>query len=156
PAAPLPEVGGGRAWWHFDPDTRPPHAYGDELPPGFRPTPALLAARAAVQGVIATAVGAYAPATVSLAGFSQGAMLAMDVALAGAPGVERVAALSGLLLMDSILALASPHAARPRFLLAHGRHDVVVPFAGGARAKEVLEKHGFSVTWRPFDGGHEI
>jgi len=32
----------------------------------------------------------------------------------------------------------------------------VVPFANGERAKELLEKHGFSVTWRPFDGGHEI
>src|SRR3954464_203144 len=29
PAAPLPEIGGGRAWWHLDPNTRPPHAYSD-------------------------------------------------------------------------------------------------------------------------------
>ena len=35
PAAPLPEVGGGRAWWHLDPNTRPPHAYSDQLPPAF-------------------------------------------------------------------------------------------------------------------------
>jgi phospholipase/carboxylesterase len=156
PAGPLPEVGGGRAWWHLDPQTRPPHAYDDRLPDGFRPTPAVTAARAAVQGLIATIVERHAPATVSLVGFSQGAMLSIDVALAGAPGLERVVAMSGLLLVDSVPALTATHASRPRFLLSNGRTDQTVPFAGGARARELLEARGFSVTWRPFDGGHEI
>src|SRR5258708_37201921 len=49
PAAPLSEVGGGRAWWHLDPNTRPPHASTDQPPPGFLPTPAAAAARTAVQ-----------------------------------------------------------------------------------------------------------
>ena len=31
-----------------------------------------------------------------------------------------------------------------------------MPFAGGSRAKALLEAHGFPVTWRPFAGGHEI
>ena len=31
-----------------------------------------------------------------------------------------------------------------------------MPFSSGSNAKELLEKHGFSVIWRPFDGGHEI
>src|SRR4051794_25872262 len=31
PAAPLPEVGGGRAWWHLDPDDRPMHAWDDTV-----------------------------------------------------------------------------------------------------------------------------
>jgi phospholipase/carboxylesterase len=64
--------------------------------------------------------------------------------------------MSGVLLADSVPALAAPRAARPRFLLSHGRQDPVVPFASGARAKELLERHAFPVTWRPFDGGHEI
>jgi phospholipase/carboxylesterase len=156
PAAPLPEVGGGRAWWHLDPETRPPHASADGVPARFQPTPAVLAARGAVQDLIATIVDRHAPATVALVGFSQGAMLAMDVALAGAPGVDRVVAMSGVLLVDSVPALTAPRSAKPRLLLAHGRQDPVVPFAGGVRAKELLEKHGFPVTWRPFDGGHEI
>jgi phospholipase/carboxylesterase len=156
PAGPLPEVGGGRAWWHLDPNTRPPHASTDQLPPDFRPMPAVIAARAAVQGLIATVVERHAPKTVALVGFSQGAMLAIDVALAGAPGVERVVAMSGVLLVDSVPALTAPHPTRPRFLLSHGRQDPVVPFPGGTRAKELLEQHGFQVSWRPFDGGHEI
>src|SRR5882672_5702002 len=156
PAAPLPEMGGGRAWWHLDPNTRPPHARTAETPPGFRPTPAVVAARAAVQGLIATVVERHAPKTVALVGFSQGAMLSIDVALAGAPLVERVVAMSGVLLVDSVSALAAPHPTKPRFLLSHGRQDPVVPFQSGNHAKDLLEKHGFPVTWRPFDGGHEI
>ena len=156
PEAPLPEVGGGRAWWHLDPNTRPPHASTDQLAPGFLPTAAVVAARAAVQGLIAAVVDRYAPTTVALVGFSQGAMLSIDVALAGTPGVDRVVALSGVLLMDSVPALTGPHPTRARFLLSHGRQDPVVPFPSGTAAKDLLEKNGFSVTWRPFDGGHEI
>jgi phospholipase/carboxylesterase len=156
PAAPLPEMGGGRAWWHLDPNTRPPPASTDQLAPGFLPNPAVVAARAAVQALIAAVVDRYAPTSVALVGFSQGAMLSIDVALAGAPGVARVVAMSGVLLMDSVSALTAPHSSKPRFLLSHGRQDPVVPFPSGDRAKDLLEKHGFSVTWRPFDGGHEI
>ena len=160
PAAPLPEIGGGRAWWHLDPDTRPPHAQTDALAPGFRPTPAVVASRSAVQGLLGTIVDRYAPATVALVGFSQGAMLAIDVALSvaasGTPAVQRVVALSGVVLVDSVPALRSPPVTRPAFFLANGQQDPVVPFEGGSRAKALLEAHGFSVTWRPFAGGHEI
>jgi phospholipase/carboxylesterase len=156
PAAPLPEVGGGRAWWHLDPDTRPPHAVTDQLPPGFRPSPAVVAARTAVQALLATVVERYAPATVALVGFSQGAMLAIDVALAGTPRVDRVVAMSGVLLVDSLAALTASHPTKPRFLLSHGHHDPVVPFATGRHGRDLLDRHGFPVTWRAFDGGHEI
>jgi phospholipase/carboxylesterase len=116
----------------------------------------VVAARAAVQGLIATVVDRHAPRSVALVGFSQGAMLSIDVALAGAPGLDRVVAMSGVLLTDSLTALTAPHPSKPRFLLSHGRRDPVVAFSSGERAKELLEKHGFPVTWRPFDGGHEI
>ncbi len=156
PAAPLPEVGGGRAWWHLDPNTRPPHAYSDQVAPGFQPTPEVIAARAAVQELITTVVDRYAPSTVALVGFSQGAMLSIDVALAGAPRVDLVVAMSGVLLVDSVPALAAPHPTKPRFLLSHGRQDSVVPIEGGTKARDLLEKYGFPVTWRAFNGGHEI
>jgi phospholipase/carboxylesterase len=156
PAAPLPEMGGGRAWWHLDPMTRPPHATSDVPPPGFRPTPAVVEARTAVQALIAEVVRKHQPATVALMGFSQGAMLSIDIALAGAPAVDRVVAMSGIVLQDSVPALAAPRASKPRFFLSHGRQDPVVPFQGGTIAKGLLEKNGFDVTWCPFDGGHGI
>ena len=156
PAAPLPEVGGGRAWWHLDPNTRPPYASSDQVPPAFQPTPEVIAARTAVQELITTVVDRYAPSTVALVGFSQGAMLSIDVALAAAPRVDVVVAMSAVLLVDSVPGLTAPHPTRPRFLLSHGRHDPVLPFEGGSKAKDLLEQHGFSVAWRPFNGGHEI
>jgi phospholipase/carboxylesterase len=156
PAAPLPEMGGGRAWWHLNPIARLSYASTDQLAPGFQPSADVVAARVAVQALIATIVERYAPTTVALVGFSQGAMLAVDVVLAGAPGVKLVVAMSGVLLTDSVPALTASHRTKPQFLLSHGRQDPVVPFPTGSRAKELLEKHGFSVTWRPFEGGHEI
>jgi phospholipase/carboxylesterase len=109
-----------------------------------------------VQGLITTVAELYAPTTVMLVGFSQGAMLSIDIALAGASRVDRVAAMSGVLLTDSVPALIAPRSTKPRFLLSHGRQDPVVPFASGTQAKDLLDKHGFAVTWRPFDGGHQI
>jgi phospholipase/carboxylesterase len=55
-----------------------------------------------------------------------------------------------------VASLAAPRPIKPRFLLSHGRQDQVVPFASGEGARQVLEKRGFPVIWRPFDGGHEI
>jgi phospholipase/carboxylesterase len=156
PAAPLPEMGGGRAWWHLNPTARSPHASSDRVDPNLRPNTEVVAARSNVQALIAAVVERYAPGTVALVGFSQGAMLAIDVALAAAPAVQLVVAMSGVLLAESVPALVAPHPQSPRFLLSHGRQDPVVPFANGERAKELLDKHGFSVTWRPFAGGHEI
>jgi phospholipase/carboxylesterase len=171
PAGPLTEVGGGRAWWHLDdPSDRPAHASADR-PNAGEPHPRLLAARTAVQEVLRTVKGRYQPDRLMLAGFSQGAMLALDVALAasaaqagagsqsGASGVvpiDRVAVLSGVLLQDSLPSLHAPGAAALPILIAHGRHDPVVPFAGGETMKEILKAHGHAITWRPFTGGHEI
>jgi phospholipase/carboxylesterase len=157
PAAPLPERGGGRAWWHLDAGDRPAFAAeSGDVPPTGPPHPQLAAARGAVQALLRSIRERYRPETVMLAGFSQGAMLSLDVALAGDPAVDRVAALSGLLLADSLPALARPAATRPAVFASHGRQDPVLPFEGGVHAKVLLERHGFAVTWRPFQGGHEI
>jgi phospholipase/carboxylesterase len=157
PAAPLamPGGGGGRAWWHLDRDA-PAHASAEGGAPARAAHAQVQAARAGVQALLVRTRQRYAPERVVLAGFSQGAMLALDVALAGAPGVDRVAALSGVLLADSVPALKALHAVRPAVFIAHGRQDNVVPFAEGELAKGLLERHGYTVTWRPFEGGHEI
>src|SRR6185295_9267806 len=98
----------------------------------------------------------YRPDALRLAGFSQGAMLSLDVALAAAPPVDRVAALSGVLLADSLPALKTAQPRKPLVYVSHGREDPMLAFRGGERAKEILERHGFQVTFHPFEGGHEI
>lgn len=156
PAGPLAESGGGRAWWHLDARDRPAHAWDDETPPGYQPNPDVSAARVAVQTLLRGIKRRYAPDALLLGGFSQGAMLSLDVALAADPAVDRVAVLSGVLLADSLLSLRAQRSPRPLVFVSHGRRDPVLPFAGGERAKDLLTRNGFAVTWRPFEGGHEI
>ncbi len=154
PVGPLPEARGGRAWWHLD--QRPAQAVSDEPPPGHQPHRDVSAARAAVQALLRDARQRYAPESVALVGFSQGAMLALDVAIAGDPEVDRVAVLSGALLVDSLSALRAPKARRAAVFVAHGLRDPMLPFRGAERIKAILEPHGHPVTWLPFDGAHEI
>jgi phospholipase/carboxylesterase len=154
PAAPLVE-GTGRAWWHLDAD-RPAHAVDGVMPEGYQPRRQVGAARRAVQTILRTIRSRYAPDSLVLGGFSQGAMLSLDVALAADPPVDRVAALSGSLLADSLEGLRAPRAQRPPIFMSHGRMDGLLPFQGSERAKRTLEQRGFAVAWHPFDGGHEI
>jgi phospholipase/carboxylesterase len=154
PAGPLPMAGGGRAWWNLD--RNPPGYASLTSGPSQVPHPQVSAARTAVQALVRRVRERYAPDHVVIAGFSQGAMLAMDVALASSSEIDRVAALSGVLLLDSLGALQAPTEKRPLVYIAHGRKDGVVPFMAGEVAKALFERHGFTVTWRPFDGGHEI
>jgi phospholipase/carboxylesterase len=167
PAAPLPRPGGGRAWWQLDRNDRPVQVSSDELPPGFTPNPQLTAARQAVLALLRDARQRYRPEAIALAGFSQGAMLALDVALqvtADDPSIARVAVMSGALLADSLAALHAQKAtlrpqkkaALPAVLVSHGRADPVLPFARGTGIETVLSASGYRVTFYPFEGGHEI
>ena len=156
PAAPLSLPGGGRAWWDIEASDRPRYVTDEAgaLPPA--PSPQLAAARLAVQAVLARTVQLYAPEQLFIAGFSQGAMLSLDVALAGAPPIQRVAVLSGALLTDALSLLDAPREPRPAIFISHGREDTRLAFSGAERMKSELERRGFSVTFQPFSGGHEI
>jgi phospholipase/carboxylesterase len=155
PAGLLPEVGGGRAWWHLHDADRPAQASNDE-PPLQSPNARLQAARDAVRGVLRTVAERWAPERLFLVGFSQGAMLSLDLALAGAPRIDRVAVLSGVMLADSVPGLLAPPTPRPPIFVSHGRQDPILPFGAGERMRTLLQKHGFAVDWHPFDGGHTI
>ncbi|MEO8181754.1 MAG: hypothetical protein ABI895_23220 [Deltaproteobacteria bacterium] len=155
-AAPLAEPGGGRAWWRLDTPDRPAHAWSDELPANYPFNRQVTAARQLVQSLLRDAQQRYAPDAIALAGFSQGAMLALDVALAAEPPVERVAVLSGVLLADSLPALRLERSTPRAVFVSHGRQDPVLPFAGGASIETVLTPYGHHVTFFPFDGGHQI
>ena len=155
PAAPLAEGSGGRAWWHLD-ERRPARASDGELPKGHVPSPELQTVRGAVQGLIAELQARHAPETIALVGFSQGAMLALDVALAAAPAIQRVAALSGALLVDTLPALQARRPSPPLAFIAHGTSDPVVPYRSGELARDLLASHGLSVAFHAFDGGHAI
>jgi phospholipase/carboxylesterase len=96
------------------------------------------------------------PGKIVLGGFSQGAMLSLDVALRSSH------ALSGLVLMSGTHIAAGEWEAcfdrrkgLPVFM-SHGMSDELLPFSVSERLGEVLRAHGMQVEWVPFRGGHGI
>jgi phospholipase/carboxylesterase len=159
PAAPL-ELGGlygdSRAWWLLDLARLEQQLAGGgaairsaEIPDGLAP------ARDHVMKLVDAVVARY-PGPFVLGGFSQGAMLALDVAL------HRDTKPAGLLLMSGTL-LAEPLWA-PRFaslagvpvLMSHGRFDQLLPFSAAETLRDKLRAAGANVEWVEFPGAHEI
>ncbi|MGB4910094.1 MAG: alpha/beta fold hydrolase, partial [Tabrizicola sp.] len=108
---------------------------------------AFLDARLAEEGL--------APDRLVLVGFSQGAMMSLEVAPRRAEAVAGVVAISGRLLRPE--ALAAEARVKPPVLIMHGDQDQVVPFAELARAGDALVAAGFQVFGHVMKGsGHGI
>lgn len=158
PEAPLelgPEYLGGRAWWPIDFEERMRRrARGDF---GLDETPAGLAeANQRLGELLAEVRGQLKPSKLVLGGFSQGSMLAMDVAL------RSTAPLDGLVLLSTTILARAAWTERfaqrrgvPVFM-SHGKHDPILPFFIADELRQQLEAERFDVTWQPFHGGHEI
>ena len=118
----------------------------------------LAEARAQVLALLAEVQTRFAvPADrIVLGGFSQGAMLAVDVAL------HRATPPAGLILMSGTLIAASEWQPRLASLAgvpimqSHGRQDAILPFGVAEVLRDKLIAAGAVVDWRPFSGGHEI
>lgn len=158
PAAPLdlgPMYMGGRAWWPIDFEDRMrrrmQNDHGErDIPPG------LPEARTMLQALLAEVHTQLSPSKLVIGGFSQGSMLALDVAL------HDSIPLAGLVLLSTTQLAADERASRygarrglPVFM-SHGRQDELLPFAVTDALRGVLEQHGMDVTWMPFVGGHGI
>ena len=103
----------------------------------------------------AMAANGVGPEATALVGFSQGTMMALDVALRRAAPLAGVVGFSGRLLRPETL--AAQITARPPVLLIHGDADPVVPYADLAKAASGLKAAGVSVTTHTSRGtGHGI
>jgi phospholipase/carboxylesterase len=149
--------GAGRAWWRIDMAAlqRGDLRLTTDVPAGLE------AARSAVDGVLDHIEEAWSvPASrIVLGGFSQGAMLSLDVALRRKSPPRAVALLSGSLIAENewraLLAGPPPSPARAIFQ-SHGSLDPILPFSVAEALRDVLRGAGAEVTWCPFRGGHEI
>jgi len=137
----------GRAWWMID--VARLERGGDltrEDPPGLARASAL---------VTALCDEIAAPRLV-LGGFSQGAMVSLDVALRGGRP------LAGLVLLSATLAAADAwgplFSSRRglRVFQSHGRQDPLLPHALAERLRLLLEEGGADVRFVSFSGEHEI
>jgi phospholipase/carboxylesterase len=161
PEAPIAlDWGGGRAWWPIDIlRMQQLHLRGQadqlrsETPPGLAP------AREALEGVLAALERDHGVdrSRLVIGGFSQGAMLATEVALAAEVPFAGLAILSGTLISaDRWAAAASARGASIHALVSHGRRDPLLPFEDAERLRALLEQGGATVTWVPHGGQHEI
>jgi len=91
----------------------------------------------------------------ALVGFSQGAMMALHVALRRPRPVAGVVSYSGMMIDGE--SLAGEIRSRPPVLLCHGDGDPVVPFEALHEAVGVLAEHEVPAQWHVSPGvGHGI
>ncbi len=81
----------------------------------------------------------------ALVGFSQGTMMALDVAPRRQHRIAGVVGYSGLLPGPEFLAAETKH--RPPILLVHGDADPLIPSMALFAAQRILGDNGFEVEW---------
>lgn len=84
------------------------------------------------------------PAETVLVGFSQGAMMALDVGLRLPTPLLGIVAFSGMVIAPETL--AAEIGSKPPVALIHGEEDPIVPVEGSLAARKVLEELGVPVT----------
>ena len=116
------------------------------------------ASAGAIEALITQQVAAGIPAQrIVLAGFSQGAAMALHTGLRFAQPLAGIIALSGYLpLLASLNTQAHSANAHTPIFLAHGTNDPVVPFHLGERTRAALEKNNYVVTWRTYPMPHSV
>ncbi|HZU82640.1 MAG TPA: hypothetical protein VE987_06975 [Polyangiaceae bacterium] len=146
-----------RAWWMIDIERRLAAAERGELEAMSREVPAGLdRARGVVCRVLDALEAELGPSAIVLGGFSQGAMLACDVALRTERALAGIVLLSGTLIAaDEWAAAAARRRGLPVFQ-SHGSGDPLLPFAYAEKVRALLQAGELDVTWTPFRGGHEI
>ncbi|MBI3180770.1 MAG: dienelactone hydrolase family protein [Myxococcales bacterium] len=164
PAAPLSlselGLGGARAWWHIDIE-RMAARFGDpravrelkrEVPEG------LPRARRLLMGLLeeVTNRSRLPMSRVLLGGFSQGGMLATDVALRVDEAPAALAIFSVTLLSEEAWSRCAPRRRGLKVLQSHGRQDPLLPFESAEALRELLASAGLEVEFHPFEGGHAL
>jgi phospholipase/carboxylesterase len=159
PEAPLlVDRGPGRAWWMIDPELFERRARGErvdrtrELPPGLPEARRLLSsALDAMQARFS-----IDRSRMILGGFSQGSMLACDLALHEAQQPGGLVLLSSTLIARSLWEPRMASLRGLRVLQTHGYHDPILPYGDAEKLAELLQEAGARHTFVDFAGGHEI
>lgn len=163
PAAPLNlgiNFGGeARAWWMSDMERlTQARALGQwdelsqEIPRGLSP------ARTQIQKLLALATEALSvpPQLLVLGGFSQGAMLSMDLVLHSNIPIAGLALLSGTLIAKQEWLARLPNRHGLPVFQSHGTNDSILAFSIAQQLRDHIQTAGLPVSWIEFPGGHEI
>jgi phospholipase/carboxylesterase len=160
PEAPIdlgPAYGGGRAWWWIDLEARMRRERMGERDVGVVPE-GLDLARTQVDALVEESVRALRPPSgkVVLGGFSQGAMLSIDVALRSEQPLAGLVVLSGTHIAGDEWAARLPSRRGLPVFMSHGREDEILRFSISEGLRDALTAAGLPVEWVPFRGGHAI
>ena len=92
-----------------------------------------------------------------LGGFSQGCLMTIDVGLRYPHRFAGLVGISGYVFeAEASLDELSPVALQQRFLITHGLHDPIVPFAVTREQINVLKGGRLNIAWHEFPKAHTI
>lgn len=147
----------GRAWWRLGLDAH--RRAGDGLPDLSRTSPpGLIASSQRIRTLLdeLASAGGYPRQRQMLGGFSQGAMIAADVAFTTDEPIDALVLLSPTLVNESAWRGGMAKRRGLPVFVSHGRRDDVLPFDATVRLQQAMRDAGLRVTWFPFDGGHDM
>jgi len=147
----------GHAWWPSDGSGREAaRAAGiardlsEFMPSGLQ------AAHDAMTKLLAELRASSAHAPLVIGGFSQGAMLMLDLALRSELALGAVVQLSGAPIASSLWNPRLATRAGTPVYISHGRQDDDLEYSATERFAQRLRDAGWLVNFCPFDGGHEV
>ena len=147
----------GRGWWPSDGSARAaaiqsgtPRDLSRFEPPGLQE------AHTALGILLDEWVQESGGAPLILGGFSQGAMLAFDVALRSQRPIAGLVQLSGAPIAGRLWTPALAQRSGTRAFISHGRVDPDLSFTATECFATELRAAGWQVDFCPFDGGHEL
>jgi phospholipase/carboxylesterase len=94
---------------------------------------------------------------ITLGGFSQGCLMAIDVGLRYPHRLAGIVGISGWVFeIEKLLKELSPVAPQQRSLATHGPFDPIIPFEPVRGQIQQLKSAGLNVEWREFPKAHTI
>jgi phospholipase/carboxylesterase len=99
----------------------------------------------------------FAAAEITLGGFSQGCLMAIDVGLRYPHRLAGIVGISGWVFeIEKLLKELSPVAPQQRLLATHGPFDPIIPFDPVRGQIQQLKSAGLNVEWCEFPKAHTI
>lgn len=149
----------GRCWWPINMERMMGALAAGKLAELADFTPEELPeSRAMIRGVIdwCRSQDGISAERILLGGFSQGAMLAADVALSLGGEIGGLCLWSGMMINQHQWRRWAATAKKLRGVQSHGALDPVLPFACGDQLRGMLAENGHAVEFIRFQGYHQI
>jgi phospholipase/carboxylesterase len=149
---------GKRAWWRLDLASYRSGSNGAGLPDMRGAQPAGLAKAADRVRLLIRDLyhrEAFDDRRVMLGGFSQGGMIAAEVAFRSDQPLQALILLSPTFVDEQRWIEGMARRKGLPVFISHGRRDDVLPFSASEQLAAAMRDAGLNVTWVPFDGIHE-